>query len=72
MAADLDKLITLTPGVRSGKASLAGTRFTVSYVLEFLASVMSQEDVLRDFPDLRMGQIQVFMRYSSKGEKRPS
>jgi uncharacterized protein (DUF433 family) len=72
MAADLDKLITLTPEVRNGKATLAGTRFTVSYVLEFLASVMSQEDVLRDFPDLRMGQIQVFMRYSSKGEKRPS
>jgi|688.fasta_scaffold164667_3 uncharacterized protein (DUF433 family) len=72
MAADLDRLITLTPEVRNGKATLAGTRFTVSYVLEFLASVMSEEDVLRDFPDLRMGQIQVVMRHSSKGEKKPS
>jgi uncharacterized protein (DUF433 family) len=52
MAADLDKLITLTPGVRSGKASIADTRFTVSDLLEYLGSVMSQEDFLRDFPDL--------------------
>lgn len=44
----------------------------VSYVLEFLASVMSEEDVLRDFPELRMGQIQVVMRHSSKGEKKSS
>jgi uncharacterized protein (DUF433 family) len=72
MAADLDELITLTPGVRSGKVSLVATRITVSDVLEYLASGMSQEDVLCDFPDLRMEQIQAVLRYASEGEKKHS
>ena len=45
-------LITRRPGVRSGKACATGTRITVSDVLEYLASGMSQEEILGDFPDL--------------------
>ncbi len=51
-------LITCTPGVRSGKACLAGTRITVSDVLEYLASGMSQEEILAEFPDLKPEHIQ--------------
>ena len=53
----LPHLITCTPGVRSGKACLAGTRITVSDVLEYLASGMSQEEIMADFPDLRKEHI---------------
>jgi uncharacterized protein (DUF433 family) len=45
-------LITCTLGVRSGKSCVAGTRISVSDVLEYLASGMSQEDILADFSDL--------------------
>ena len=54
-------LITCTPGVRSGKACVAGTRITVSDVLEYLASGMSQEEILADFPDLRPEHIQAML-----------
>ena len=43
-------LITCTPGIRSGKPCISGTRISVGDVLEYLASGMSQEDILADFP----------------------
>jgi uncharacterized protein (DUF433 family) len=58
--------ITCTPGVRSGKACLAGTRITVSDVLEYMASGMSQDDLLADFPDLRPEHIQAVLRYATE------
>ena len=68
----LPHLITCTPGVRSGKACLAGTRITVSDVLEDLASGMSQEEIMADFPDLRKEHIQAVLRYAAEREKRLS
>ena len=65
-------LITCTAGVRSGKACVAGTRITVSDVLEYLASGMSQEEILNDFPDLRPEHIQAVLRYAAEREKRLS
>ena len=65
-------LITCTPGVRSGKACVADTRITVSDVLEYLASGMSQEEILADFPDLRPEHIQAVLRYAANREKRLS
>jgi uncharacterized protein (DUF433 family) len=61
-------LITCTPGVRSGKPCIAGTRITVSDVLEYLASGMSQDEILSDFPDLRPEHIQAVLRYASERE----
>ena len=63
-------LITCTPGVRSGKACVAGKRITVSDVLEYLASGMSQADIQADFPDLRLEHIQAVLRYAAEREKR--
>ena len=65
-------LITCTPGVRSGKACVTGTRITVSDVLEYLASGMSQEEILADFPDLQSEHIQAVLRYAAEREKRLS
>jgi uncharacterized protein (DUF433 family) len=62
-------LITCTPGVRSGKACLAGTRITVSDVLEYLASGMSQEEILTDFPDLQPEHIQAVLRVASPASR---
>ncbi len=64
--------ITCTPGVRSGKACVAGTRITVSNILEYLASGMSQEEILRDFPDLLPEHIQAVLRYAAEREERLS
>jgi len=61
-------LITCTPGVRSGKPCVAGTRITVSDVLEVLASGMSQDEILSDFPDLSPEHIQGVLRYAAERE----
>ena len=65
-------LITCTPGVRSGKPCVAGTRISVSDVLEYLASGMSQEEILADFPDLQLEHIQAVLHYAAEREKRLS
>jgi len=65
-------LITCTPGIRSGKPCISGTRISVGDVLEYLASGMSQEDILADFPDLQMIHIYAVLRYAADREKRLS
>ena len=65
-------LITCTPGGRSGKPCMAGTRIAVSDVLEYLASGMNQEDILTDFPDLQPEHIRAVLRYAAERVKRLS
>ena len=62
-------LITCRPGVRSDKACVADTRITVSDVLEYLASGMSQEEILTDFPDLQPEHIQAVLRHASEASR---
>jgi len=44
--------ITIEPGKRSGKPCIRGLRITVYDILEYLASGMSMEEILDDFPEL--------------------
>lgn len=49
---DYRDIITIEPGKRSGQPCIRGMRMTVSDVLEYLASGMTEQEVLSDFPDL--------------------
>ena len=49
---DYTHLITIEPDKRSGQPCIRGLRMTVRNVLEYLASGMSPDDILADFPDL--------------------
>jgi uncharacterized protein (DUF433 family) len=53
----LTDLIDERPGVRSGKPCFIGTRITVDDVLAYLASGMSHDEVLADFPELTAAHI---------------
>ena len=44
--------ITIDPDKREGKSCVRGLRITVYDVLEYLASDMTEEEILADFPDL--------------------
>lgn len=50
-------IITIEPGKRSGKPCIRGMRITVSDVLEYLASGMTEAEILRDFPELTADDI---------------
>ena len=49
---DYTKYITIEPGKRSGKPCVRGMRITVYDVLDYLASGMSESEILNEFPEL--------------------
>jgi uncharacterized protein (DUF433 family) len=62
--------ITITPGVRSGKPCIKGTRITVADVLEYLAGGMSEAEILTDFPALRPEHIWACVAFAATRERR--
>ena len=65
-----EELITVTPGVRSGKPCIAGTRITVQDVLEYLASGMTEAELLADFPSLTSESIRAVLAFAAARERR--
>ena len=61
--------ITLEPGKRSGKPCIRGMRITVNDVLEYLASGMSMDEILDDFPYLQKEDILACLSYAANKEK---
>ncbi len=62
--------ITIEPGKRGGKPCIRGLRMTVSDVLDYLASGMSEDEVLRDFPDLAREDIRACLAFAADRERR--
>ncbi len=63
-------LITIEAGKRGGKPCIRGLRITVSDVLEYLASGMSEDEILRDFPDLTREDIRACLAFAADRERR--
>ncbi|MFN6475002.1 DUF433 domain-containing protein [Nostoc sp. DedQUE07] len=55
---DLLTRITQTPGQCGGRPCIRGMRIRVSDILEMLAENVSVSDILEDFPDLDLEDIQ--------------
>jgi uncharacterized protein (DUF433 family) len=66
----LEDFITVTPGVRSGKPCIRGTRITVYDVLEYLAGGMTEQEILADFPSLRPEHIRACLAFAAARERR--
>jgi uncharacterized protein (DUF433 family) len=62
--------ITITPGVRSGKPCIRGTRITVYDILEYLAGGMAEAQLLEDFPELRPEHIRATLAFAAARERR--
>jgi uncharacterized protein (DUF433 family) len=62
--------ITIEPGKRGGKPCIRGLRITVYEVLEYLASGMSEAEILRDFPDLTRDDIRACLAFAADRERR--
>ncbi|MFZ2901184.1 MAG: DUF433 domain-containing protein [Saprospiraceae bacterium] len=61
--------IVIESGKRSGKPCIKGTRMTVYDVLSYLASGMSFEEILEDFPKLTREDILACLAYAADVEK---
>ena len=62
--------ITITPGVRSGKPCIVGTRITVYDILEYLAGGMTEDEILEDFPSLTREHIRAALAFAAARERR--
>lgn len=62
--------ITIDPAVRFGKPCVRGTRLTVGDVLSYLASGMSEAEVLADFPQLTREDVLACYAFAAERERR--
>lgn len=62
--------ITLDPAKRGGKPCIRGLRITVYDVLEYLASGMSEAEILTDFPDLTREDIRACLEFAADRERK--
>ena len=67
---DYSNIITIEPGKRSGKPCIRGLRITVYDVLEYLASGMTTDEILSDFPDLTRDDIRACLAFAADRERR--
>ena len=67
---DYHGIITIEPGKMGGKPCIRGLRITVYDVLDYLASGMSQEEILKDFPDLTQEDILACLAFAADRERR--
>lgn len=70
MQVDYTKTITVEPGKRGGKPCVRGLRITVYDVLEYLASGMTEAEILADFPDLTQEDIRACLAFAAERERR--
>ena len=62
-------IMTFEPGKRSGQPCIRGMRITVYDIFEYLASGMTVEEVLDDFPYLTETDIRACFAYAADKEK---
>lgn len=62
-------IITMNPDQRGGKPCIRGMRITVYDILDYLASGMTTERILKDFPYLTENDIRASLAYAADREK---
>ena len=62
-------ILTIDTGKRGGKPCIRGMRITVYDVLGYLASGMTQEEILADFPYLTQDDIRACLSYAADRER---
>ena len=61
--------ITANPNILGGKPIIQGTRISVEFILDLLASDVSEEEILEDYPHLTKEDIQACLRYAARSCK---
>jgi uncharacterized protein (DUF433 family) len=67
---DFSQINTIEPGKRSGKPCIRGLRITVYDILEYLASGMSEKEILHDFSELNLEDIKACLAFAVDRERK--
>ncbi|HAO22156.1 MAG: antitoxin [Desulfobacteraceae bacterium IS3] len=57
--------ITINPKILGGKPIVRGTRISVEFIPELLASDVSESEILEDYPHLTKNDVQACLRYAA-------
>ena len=61
--------IAYNPEVLSGKPHIAGTRLSIEFILELVASGATKDDMLKTYPQLTAEAIEEALRYAAQSVK---
>ncbi|MCA9823780.1 MAG: DUF433 domain-containing protein [Dehalococcoidia bacterium] len=67
---DYRSRITVEAGKRRGQPTIRGMRLTVYDLLDYLASGMSEDEILADFPELERDDIRASLAYAADSGRR--
>jgi len=67
---DYSNIITIEPGKRSGKPCIRRMRITVYDILEYLASGMTEDEILADFSELKREDVKACLAFAADRERK--
>ena len=62
---EVTKRITIDPEICHGKPTIRGSRLMVATVLELMASDMTVDEILADYPALEVADIKACLQYAA-------
>jgi uncharacterized protein (DUF433 family) len=62
---DMFDRITFDPKIMGGRACVRGMRIPVSLIVNLVANGMSHEEILSEYPDLEIEDIQQALKYAA-------
>ncbi len=65
---EISSCISINPEIRFGKPCIKGTRIAVVDILQWLASGMTQEEILNDYPLLAKEHILAALAFAANRE----
>jgi uncharacterized protein (DUF433 family) len=67
---DYKNVITIERNKCGGRPCIRGLRITVTDLLEYLASGMTEDEVVHDFPDLTREDVRACLSFAADRERR--
>jgi uncharacterized protein (DUF433 family) len=61
--------ITANPKILGGKPIIKGTRISVEFILELLASNVSEDEIIEDYPHIKKDDIHACLRFAADSFK---
>ena len=67
---DYSKIITIEPGKMGGKPCIRGLRITVYDILDYLASGMTEDEILDEHPDLEKADFPAVYSFAAEAGRK--
>jgi len=65
---DYLQYISINPEIRFGKPCIKGTRIAIVDILQWLASGMTEQEILGDYPSIKKEHIQAALYFAANRE----